>query len=146
MQATHTHKRSGRRRSWLTLVGTLTLLITVFIFFGWAWSPAQAAGARLGQRLTELLAAGHLINTPAAPAKAAPRAVTAAAPLAGATLTVNSTADTDNNADTLLTLREAILISNGTRAVGAGEAAQVSGTPGWIISSSISAQAHRPSL
>ncbi len=53
-----------------------------------------------------------------------------ATPLAGATLTVNSTADTDNNADTLLTLREAILISNGTRAVGAGEAAQVSGTPG----------------
>ncbi len=42
-----------------------------------------------------------------------------AATLLGATLTVNSTADTNNPNDGLLTLREAILISNGTRAIGA---------------------------
>src|SRR5574341_910652 len=49
---------------------------------------------------------------------------------AGATLTVNSTADTNDASDAILTLREAIMISNGTRAAGPSEAAQVSGTPG----------------
>ncbi len=49
---------------------------------------------------------------------------------AGATLTVNSTADTDDAGDSLLTLREAIRISNGIRGVGPGETGQVVGPPG----------------
>src|SRR5262249_28648649 len=54
----------------------------------------------------------------------------ATAPVNGATLTVNSPADIDNTNDKPLTLREASPTRNKARAVGAGEAAQVSGTPG----------------
>jgi uncharacterized repeat protein (TIGR01451 family)/CSLREA domain-containing protein len=50
--------------------------------------------------------------------------------LLAATITVNSTSDTDNPNDGLLTLREAILIADGTRPVGVSETGQVVGTLG----------------
>src|SRR5262245_26552360 len=50
--------------------------------------------------------------------------------LLAATITVNTTLDTNDSTDSLVTLREAILIANGTRAVSATEMNQVSGTLG----------------
>jgi hypothetical protein len=50
--------------------------------------------------------------------------------LPAATITVNSTLDTNDPSDSLVTLREAILIANGTRAVSPTEMGQVSGTLG----------------
>ena len=112
---------SPRRQA---VIACLVLLLTSTGFAMWSQQGFKSPNVRLTrfaqatqQRLTRVLR--HSL----------PRAL-APAVFNGATLTVNSTADTDNNTDNLLTLREAILISNGTRAVGAGEAAQVSGSPG----------------